>query len=135
MRNGRKVGLGTTVSGRIRTLLQRAGVPETLAVGDPDGSAKRVNCRSRRGTQQCAPSVLLNHDLAEVGKIIHDLVPFRYGEMAGYQPVHQFLAQHQGEKGAEDVAADGRIGSMKIGLVASSVLAARKPCSTASKFR
>ena len=33
--------------------------------------------------------------------------------MAGYQPVHQFLAQHQGEKGAEDVAADGRIGSMK----------------------
>ena len=59
------------------------------------------------------PSVLLNHDLAEVGKIIHDLVPFRYGEMAGYQPVHQFLAQHQGEKGAEDVAADGRIGSMK----------------------
>ena len=81
--------------------------------GHSDSAAKRVNCRSRRGAQHRASSVLLDLDLAEVGKIIHDLLPFRHGEMAGCQPVDQLLAQHQSEERAEDVAADGGIGSMK----------------------
>ncbi len=78
-----------------------------------DGPAQRINGVAGRGAQQRPASVLLDFDLAEVEKIIDDVLPFRHGETSRRQPVHQLLAQHQGEEGAEDVATDGGVGAME----------------------
>ena len=48
-------------------------------------------------------------DLAEVGEIVNDALPFEQAA-AGRETVDQLLAQDEGEKGAEDVAADAGVG-------------------------
>ena len=69
----------------------------------------------RGSTQQRAPTVLLDLDLAEIDEIIDEPLPLRQGKMAGCESVHQLLSQHQGEKGAEDMAADRSVGSVEDG--------------------
>ena len=48
-------------------------------------------------------------DLAEVGKIVDDALPFEPAA-ADRETVDQLLAQDEGEEGAEDVAADAGVG-------------------------
>ena len=53
--------------------------------------------------------MLFDLDLAEVGKIVDDALPFE-PTAAGREAVNQFLAQDESEKSAEDMAADASIG-------------------------
>ncbi len=61
------------------------------------------------GAQSGPAAVLFDLDLTEIGEIIDDALPFELAA-ACRQTICQFLAQHQGEEGAEDVAADAGIG-------------------------
>jgi len=57
---------------------------------------------------------LFDFDLAEVGQIVEDALPFEgLGEALGaalVEPVDQLLSEDQSQEGAEDVATDGRVG-------------------------
>src|SRR5579864_4053808 len=98
--------LGTTVSWGLaggRHLL------EDRRQGDLDSAADRINGWAGSGAQSGSATILFDLDLTEVGKIVDDALPFELAT-ACRQTVRQFLAQHQGEEGAEDVAADAGIG-------------------------
>ena len=78
--------------------------------GDADGSADGVDGWSRCGAQESPASVLLDFDFAQIGQIIEDTLPLDRFTAAGGKPVHQFLAQHQCQERAEDMATDARVG-------------------------
>jgi len=77
--------------------------------GEADGAADRVDGRAGSGAQPSPTAVLFDLDLAEVGKIVDDALPFEPAA-ADRETVDQLLAQDEGEEGAEDVAADAGVG-------------------------
>ena len=78
--------------------------------GDADGAADRVDGGAWRGAQPRPAAVLLDLDLAQVGEVVEDALPFNAGGVTRGEAVHQFLAQQQCEKRAEHMTADTGIG-------------------------
>lgn len=102
---------------------------------DADGAADRVDGRSWCGAQKGMTAILFDFDLAEVGEVVDDTLPLDTLDATGGEAVKQLFAQHQGEEGDEDVAADGGVGLMIDGAGGEQAFAALKVSSTASKFR
>jgi len=94
----------------------RAGVWQLLEdrrQDETESAADRVDSWPWRGAQQRAAAILLDRDGAEIGEIGDEAVPLRQGAPACGHAVGEFLAQHEGEEGAEDVAADGGVGAVE----------------------
>ena len=82
--------------------------------GDADSAANRVDGRAGGGAQPRPAAVLFDLDLAEIGEIVDDALPFEPAA-ASCETVEELLAQDEREKGAEDVAANAGVGLVKDG--------------------
>jgi hypothetical protein len=60
-------------------------------------------------------AVLLDLNLAQVGEVVENALPFQRLRAASGETVDQFLSEQQSKKGNEDVAADGGIGFVEDG--------------------
>ena len=78
--------------------------------GDADSTAHAIDGWAGCGSQQSTPTILLDFDFGQVGKVIDDALPFErlFAAKLG-EPLDQLRAQHHGEEGAEDVTTDGGI--------------------------
>ena len=77
-------------------------------------------------------AVLFDVDLAEIGEILDDALPFKPAA-ADRETVDQLLAQDQGEEGAEDVAADADVGLVENWAGGEQRLSVLKASSTTSR--
>ena len=76
---------------------------------DADGPEHGSHLAAYRGTDGNAASVLLDFAALQAVEITQERTPLGFDTGFG-AAVEQLLVQHQGEEGAEDVAADGGIG-------------------------
>ncbi len=75
---------------------------------DADGLADDTGTAGGLDTQHEALGALIDGDLLDPVEVAHDVGPFRVGA-GGVEPFVEFLAQHEREEGAEQVADDGGI--------------------------
>jgi hypothetical protein len=101
--------------------------------GDAEGTAEGIDGRPRSGSEQRPAAVLFDLDLAQVGEVVEDALPFQRLRAVRGETIDQFLSEQQSKKGNEDVAADG--GLWKIGRMASKALVVLKASSTAKRLR
>jgi hypothetical protein len=83
--------------------------------GDTNGAAEGIDGRPRCGSELRPAAVLLDLNLAQVGKVVEDALPFERLRAAGRQAVDQFLSQHEREEGNEDVATNGGVSLVEDG--------------------
>jgi hypothetical protein len=60
--------------------------------GDADGAADRIDGRAGSGAQAGAAAVLFDVDLAEIGEVVDDALPFERAATSR-ETIHQLLAQ------------------------------------------
>ncbi len=88
-------GSSWNTSGRVTPRARHSG--SIVGPGAVRSSARRPSCSTSISLRSARSSTS----------------PFRQGEAARGERVYQFLAQHQCEERAEDVAADGSIGAVE----------------------
>ena len=110
------------------------GAADERRQGDAQCLEDGAGGRRRRVAQQITFSVLLDLGFAQALEILDNVGPFEVVS-GGEEAVLQLLAQDQGEKGAEDVAADGVVAVVEDRRVASNDFAVRKMSSTIQRSR
>ena len=84
----------------------RCGIAEVRWQGDASGLEQRPDGAGRGRAQPDLLAIFGQRDFLQPVEVAYHVTPFRR-EACGTAALVQLLLQHQGEKGAEHVAADG----------------------------
>src|SRR5512144_3179428 len=105
--------LGTTGLGGLGWVFWAWKLLENGWQGDAEGTAERIDGWPGSGSEPRPAAVLFDLDLAQVGEVVEDALPFERLRAAHGEAVDQFLSQHEGEERAEHMAADGGVGPVE----------------------